>query len=155
MISTNHNGKDVRKTEYSTLFVLLAIPFVIIGPAEVLAQGTNASNVTNASSTGGGAGDQITVVMPAGSVDPNSAKGYDPDPVTVSPGGSIVWDNQDNALHTATSGNAETATPDGKFDSGMVGATTQSQPITMPTEPGEYTYFCTLHPFLVGTVTVQ
>jgi plastocyanin len=155
MISTNHNGKDVRKTEYSTLFVLLAIPFVIIGPAEVLAQGTNASNVTNASSTAGEAGDQITVVMPAGSVDPNSAKGYDPDPVTVSPGGSIVWDNQDNALHTATSGNAETATPDGKFDSGMVGATTQSQPITMPTEPGEYTYFCTLHPFLVGTVTVQ
>ena len=155
MISTNHNGKDVRKTEYSTLFVLLAIPFVIIGPAEVLAQGTNASNVTNANSTAGGAGDQITVVMPAGSVDPNSAKGYDPDPVTVSPGGSIVWDNQDNALHTATSGNAETATPDGKFDSGMVGATTQSQPITMPTEPGEYTYFCTLHPFLVGTVTVQ
>ena len=155
MISTNHNGKDVRKTEYSTLFVLLAIPFVIIGPAEVLAQGTNASNVTNASSTAGGAGDQVTVVMPAGSVDPNSAKGYDPDPVTVSPGGSIVWDNQDNALHTATSGNAETATPDGKFDSGMVGAMTQSQPITMPTEPGEYTYFCTLHPFLVGTVTVQ
>ena len=155
MISTNHNGKDVRKTEYSTLFVLLAIPFVIIGPVEVLAQGTNASNVTNANSTAGGAGDQITVVMPAGSVDPNSAKGYDPDPVTVSPGGSIVWDNQDNALHTATSGNAETATPDGKFDSGMVGATTQSQPITMPTEPGEYTYFCTLHPFLVGTVTVQ
>jgi len=155
MISTNHNGKDVRKTGYSTLFVLLAIPFVIIGPAEVLAQGTNASNVTNAGSTAGGAGDQVTVVMPAGSVDPNSAKGYDPDPVTVSPGGSIVWDNQDNALHTATSGNAETATPDGKFDSGMVGATTQSQPITMPTEPGEYTYFCTLHPFLVGTVTVQ
>ena len=155
MISTNHNGKDVRKTGYSTLFVLLAIPFVIIGPAEVLAQGTNASNVTNASSTDGGAGDQVTVVMPAGSVDPNSAKWYDPDPVTVSPGGSIVWDNQDNALHTATSGNAETATPDGKFDSGMVGATTQSQPITMPTEPGEYTYFCTLHPFLVGTVTVQ
>ena len=32
----------------ASLFVLLAIPFVIIGPAEVLAQGTNASNVTNA-----------------------------------------------------------------------------------------------------------
>ena len=57
-------------------------------------------------------------------------------------GSTIVWDNQDDALHTATSGNAETATPDGKFDTGMVGAMTQSQPVTMPTEPGEYTYFC-------------
>ena len=134
----------------------MAISFVIIGPAEVLAQGTNATNATNASgTTAGGAGGQTTVVMPAGSVDPNSAKGYEPDPVTVSPGSTIVWDNQDNALHTATSGDPTTAVPDGKFDTGMVGAMTQSQPTAMPTEPGEYTYFCTLHPFLVGTVTVQ
>jgi plastocyanin len=156
MISTNHVGKHAIKTGYSILFVVMAISFVTIVPAEVLAQGSNATNATNASGTAaGGAGGQTTVVMPAGSLDPNSAKGYEPDPVTVSPGGSIVWDNQDNALHTATSGNAETATPDGKFDSGMVGAKTQSQPIAMPTEPGEYTYFCTLHPYLVGTVTVQ
>lgn len=70
-------------------------------------------------------------------------------------GGTIVWDNQDNALQTATSGNAETATPDGKFDTGMVDAMMQTQPMTMPTEPGEYIYFCVLHPYLVDTVTVQ
>ena len=83
-----------------------------------------------------------------------SGGGYEPDRVTVSPGGSVIWDNQDNALHTATSGNPETAVTDGKFDSGLIGANQASKPITMPTEPGEYTYFCTLHPFLVGTVTV-
>jgi plastocyanin len=66
-----------------------------------------------------------------------------------------MWDNQDNALHTATSGNPDTATPDGKFDTGIVGPNQQSKPVTMPTEPGDYVYFCTLHPFLVGTVTVQ
>jgi plastocyanin len=59
------------------------------------------------------------------------------------------------ALHTATSGNPDTATPDGKFDTGIVGANQQSKPVTMPTQPGDYIYFCTLHPFLVGTVTVQ
>ena len=127
--------------------------FVILGPGEAIAQGTNATNAT--SPAAGGAGGQTTVVMPVGSLDPNAGVGYEPDPVTVSPGSTIVWDNQDNALHTATSGNAETATPDGKFDTGMVGAMTQSQPITMPAEPGEYTYFCTLHPYLVGSVTVQ
>ncbi|MGH9953116.1 MAG: cupredoxin domain-containing protein, partial [Nitrososphaeraceae archaeon] len=134
MIVTNHYGKSVKKIGYSIIFVVLAISFVMIAPVEALAQGTNATNATNATnttSTAGGAGGQTTVVMPAGSLDPNSAIGYEPDPVTVSPGGSIVWDNQDNALHTATSGNAETATPDGEFDTGMVGAMTQSQPITM------------------------
>jgi len=155
MIVVNHNEKYADKIGYTILFAALAISFVVIGPGEILAQGTNATNATNASSTSGSAGGQTTVVMPAGSLDPNSEKGYEPDPATVSPGSTIVWDNQDNALHTATSGDPTTAVPDGKFDTGMVGAMTQSQPIAMPTEPGEYTYFCTLHPYLVGTVVVQ
>jgi plastocyanin len=152
MIVTNYNGKPVVKMGYSVVFVVLAVSFVVLGPAEAIAQGSNA---TNATSPVGGAGGQTTVVMPAGSLDPNAGVGYDPDPVTVSAGSSIIWDNQDNALHTATSGNPETAVPDGVFDSGMVGATTQSQPIAMPSEPGEYTYFCTLHPYLTGTVVVE
>ncbi len=153
MIVTNHEGKLVSKIGYSVIFVVLAISFVVLGPAEAIAQGTNATNAT--SPAAGGAGGQTTVVMPAGSMDPNAGIGYDPDPVTVSAGSSIIWDNQDNALHTATSGNPETAAPDGLFDSGMVGAKTQSQPIAMPSEPGEYAYFCTLHPYLTGTVVVE
>jgi plastocyanin len=137
----------------SMIFVLLAISFVGIGPSETLAQGTNTTNATgaaNATSAGGGA---TTVVMPLGSSASTSGAGFEPPTVTVSPGGSVVWDNQDNALHTATSG--ESPTPDGKFDSGLIGANQASKPVTMPSEPGEYKYFCTLHPFLVGTVTVQ
>ena len=125
------------------LSVLLAISFVGIGPSETLAQETNATNATGAANaTSAGGGGDTTVVMPLGS----SAS-------TVSPGGSVIWDNQDNALHTATSG--ESPTPDGKFDTGLIGANQPSKPTTMPSEPGEYKYFCTLHPFLVGTVTVQ
>jgi plastocyanin len=137
----------------SMIFVLLAISFVGIGPSETLAQGTNTTNATgaaNATSAGGGA---TTVVMPLGSSASTSGAGFEPPTVTVSPGTSVIWDNQDNALHTATSG--ESPTPDGKFDSGLIGANQASKPVTMPSEPGEYKYFCTLHPFLVGTVTVQ
>jgi plastocyanin len=155
MISTNRYRKAVKKMEYNVIFVILAIFFVIVGPSEALAQGTNETNATNATGTSGAQVGQTTVVMPAGSLDPNSGIGYDPDPVTVSPGAVIVWDNQDNALHTATSGDPATAVPDGLFDTGMVGAMTQSQPVTMPTEPGEYAYFCTLHPYLAGTVIVE
>ena len=136
------------------LFVILAISFAGIGPSETLAQGTNATNTTGAANaTSAAGGGQTTVVMTLGSSASTSGVGYEPPTVAVSPGGSVVWDNQDNALHTATSG--ESPTPDGKFDSGLVGANQASKPVTMPNEPGEYKYFCTLHPFLVGTVTVQ
>jgi plastocyanin len=126
-----------------------------ISPSETLAQETNATNATaaNATGTAGGGGGQTTVVMPLGSSAATSGAGFEPHEVTVSPGATIVWDNQDNALHTATSGKSPNA--DGKFDSGLVGAKQKSKPVTMPTEPGEYPYFCTLHPFLTGTVVVQ
>jgi plastocyanin len=138
----------------SMLSVLLAISFVGIGPSETLAQETNATNATGAANaTSAGGGGDTTVVMPLGSSAATSGAGYEPPTVTVSPGGSVIWDNQDNALHTATSGESPTA--DGKFDTGLIGANQPSKPTTMPSEPGEYKYFCTLHPFLVGTVTVQ
>jgi plastocyanin len=155
MIVTNHEGKPVAMVGCSVMFVVLAISFVVLGPAEAIAQGTNVTNATSPAAGEGGTGGQTTVVMPAGSLDPNAGVGYDPEPVTVSTGSSIIWDNQDNALHTATSGNPETAVPDGVFDTGLLGAMTQSQPIAMPSEPGEYAYFCTLHPYLTGTVVVE
>ena len=134
--------------------VLLTVSFLGISPSETLAQGTNATNATGAANaTSAGGGGETTVVMPLGSSAATSGAGYEPPTVTVSPGSSVIWDNQDNALHTATSG--ESPTPDGKFDSGLIGANQASKPVTMPTEPGDYKYFCTLHPFLVGTITVQ
>jgi plastocyanin len=156
----------------SMISVLLMISFVGLSPSAILAQGTNVTNtsnatqgtnvtnISNATSTanttgtaGGGGG--TTIVMPLGSSSSTGGQGYQPDQITVSPGATVIWDNQDNALHTATSGNPDTATPDGKFDTGLLGANQQSKPVTMPTEPGDYVYFCTLHPFLVGTITVQ
>src|SRR5919107_2658348 len=132
----------------SMIFVLLAVSVVGMSPSEALAQGTNATGASEG-------GSQTTVVMPLGSSAATSGAGYEPPEVTVSPGATVVWDNQDNALHTATSGNPDTATPDGKFDTGIVPPNQPSGPVTMPTQPGDYIYFCTLHPFLVGTVTVQ
>jgi plastocyanin len=137
--------------------ILLAVSFVGLVPSETLAQASNTTAATGAANATGadGGGGETTVVMPLGSSSATGGKGYEPVDITVSPGATVIWDNQDNALHTATSGNPDTATPDGKFDTGLVGANQPSKPVTMPTEPGQITYFCTLHPFLVGTVTVQ
>jgi plastocyanin len=138
----------------SGISVLLTVSIIGMSPSEIRAQGTNVTNATGpANATGTAGGGETTVVMPVGSSAATSGAGYEPATITVSPGAAVVWDNQDNALHTATSG--ESPTPDGKFDSGLIGANQESKPVTMPTEPGEYKYFCTLHPFLAGTVTVQ
>jgi plastocyanin len=153
MVSRQHEIIPIVGT--SVISVFLTISFVGIVPYEIMAQGTNATNTAstaNTTSTAGG-GQTTTVVMPLGSSAATSGAGYEPPEVTVSPGATVIWDNKDNALHTATSG--ESPTPNGKFDSGIVGANQQSKPVTMPTQPGEYKYFCTLHPFLQGTVIVQ
>lgn len=156
MTLTIHNKYSIAIGITSMIFVILAVSFAGISPTETFAQGTSATNTTSGSSaanaTGAGSS-QTTVVMPLGSSAATSGVGYEPPEVTVSPGDAVVWDNQDNALHTATSG--KSPTPDGKFDTGIVGANQQSKSVTMPTEPGEYPYFCTLHPFLTGTVVVQ
>jgi cytochrome c oxidase subunit 2 len=150
-MNLKYNKMNITTASNCMAFILLTISFLGMGPPEILAQGTNTTNATNATTASGG----VTVVMPAGSAAATGGGGYEPDPVTVSPGSNIIWDNQDDALHTATSGDPQTAVLDGIFDTDYVMANQQSDPIPMPTEPGEYTYFCTLHPFLTGTVIVQ
>jgi plastocyanin len=75
---------------------------------------------------------------------------YQPNPVQISVGDTIIWINDDSEPHTATSG--QNARADGRFDSGIM-APTRTFEHTF-TEPGEYPYFCILHPNMVGTVSV-
>lgn len=63
----------------------------------------------------------------------------------------MTWTNDDSQPHTATSG--ENATPDQRFDSGiMTPAATFEYTFT---EAGEYPYFCLLHPNMLGTVSIS
>jgi plastocyanin len=70
----------------------------------------------------------------------------------VKAGETVTWKNDDTGIHTATSG--KDASPDGRFDTSLVSPGQGSKPITMPNEPGQYPYFCTLHPWMEGTITV-
>ena len=94
-----------------------------------------------------------TVSMSKGSQAPDNPEFYAPAEVTVKAGETITWKNDDTAIHTATSG--ENSTPDGKFDTSLVSPGQGSKPTAMPNEPGQYPYFCTLHPWMTGTVTVS
>ena len=62
----------------------------------------------------------------------------------------IVWSNDDSAAHTVTSGSPADG-PDGIFDSSILaGGLTFS--VTLD-EPGEYPYYCIVHPCMLGNIT--
>jgi hypothetical protein len=65
---------------------------------------------------------------------------------------SVLWGNADTAAHTVTSGTSE-AGPDGKFDSGLFGPGKVFK--HQFTEVGTYDYFCLVHPWMTGVVTVK
>ena len=75
---------------------------------------------------------------------------FAPDNVTISANGIVKWTNNGPSTHTVTSGT--TPTPDGKFNSGNLGtgATVCVQFLGI----GTAQYFCSLHPFMTGSVTV-
>jgi plastocyanin len=95
------------------------------------------------------------VVIPIGAQSPSAAKFYDPPSITVAPGSTITWINNDTVIHTATSGEADTGTPDGKFDTGFIPSGKFRKIITLPQADGEIPYYCQLHPFMKGTITIE
>ena len=79
---------------------------------------------------------------------------YIPATVTIDVGGEVTWSNDDTAAHTVTSGTAAEG-PDGNFDSSLFMAGNTFSVKFDDYEPGEYPYFCMVHPWMVGTVVVQ
>ncbi|MCH7648734.1 MAG: hypothetical protein IIA83_09025, partial [Thaumarchaeota archaeon] len=64
---------------------------------------------------------------------------------------TVSWNNVDSAAHTVTSGHPNKH--DGNFDSGIM-MVNQSWEFTF-TDSGEYDYYCSLHPWMKGTVSVN
>ena len=72
--------------------------------------------------------------------------------VTVDVGGVVTWSNDDSAAHTVTAGSAADG-PSGVFDSSLfMAGTTFSHEFEAE---GEFPYFCMVHPWMMGIVTVQ
>ena len=71
--------------------------------------------------------------------------------ITVNPGDSVMWNNVDTAFHTVTS-ITSSGELDGIFDSGFftVGESYNQK----FNDLGDFDYFCSLHPWMIGTVHV-
>ncbi len=83
---------------------------------------------------------------------------YNPNPIEVNVGQTVLWTNDDFSFHTVTSGEVGDTDAARIFDSGLAGPTALSS--TGKTYEytfelaGEYPYYCILHPGMVGKVIV-
>jgi plastocyanin len=98
---------------------------------------------------------QERVSIAPGSSNPSASQFYVPPEITISSGTTVIWTNDDATIHTVTEGSPQGggagATP--AFDSSII-APTAIWENTFDTV-GEFNYYCSLHPFMTGKVTVS
>ncbi|HEY7506974.1 MAG TPA: plastocyanin/azurin family copper-binding protein [Nitrososphaera sp.] len=95
------------------------------------------------------------VTMPVGASVPTNNEYFVPDVVETTVGSMVTWTNEDSVPHTATSGVVEdnAPKPDGAFDSSFL-MEGQSYSFVFDTA-GVYDYYCSVHPFMTGKITVN
>jgi len=77
---------------------------------------------------------------------------WSPADITINAGDTVHWMNVDTAAHTVTGGNPADG-PSGVFDSSLVMADATYE--FEFDDAGSYDYFCMVHPWMVGSVTVN
>jgi len=120
-----------------SFFVVLTL---VVG---IMAFAPSAFADTKVSMTKGAAGGQACVAA-------NNC--FDPANVQVTPGTEVEWTNDDTASHTVTSGSPNDNVTGTVFDSSLVKAGGDFK-FTF-TDAGTYNYFCQVHPWMTGMVTV-
>ncbi|WP_406657231.1 cupredoxin family copper-binding protein [Methanolobus sp. ZRKC2] len=111
---------------------------MVLVAAAVLASGCTDYGTTDSSNDNGGQVQTNEVAIEDSEFLPQS--------IRVSAGESVTWINDGSETHTVTADN-------GAFDSGHL---EQGEVYTQVfEEPGTYNYRCTIHPEVVGTVTVE
>ena len=97
---------------------------------------------------------ETIVSIPVGAAIPGCEKTdecFVPSSIIAVQGSTITWTNDDTAAHTVTSGKDVVA--DGKFDSSLL---TVGGTFSFKFESnGEYPYYCAVHPWMTGKVTVE
>jgi plastocyanin len=108
----------------------------IMAEGEAAARKVAATTSTDAQTQGAGGG-RITI----------SNFAFGPKVLTVSAGSDVTWSNQDDTAHRIQSANNAFA-PSKVLD-------TKAAYTVKFSKPGEYPYFCSIHPTMTGKVVVR
>ena len=97
----------------------------------------------------------VTLIMLDGAATQGNPD-YDPKELTVKQGQTILADNVDIAPHTVTNGVGPSDETSGKiFDTGIIMAEEAVIMETSGIDLGTYDYYCTVHPYMVGKLTIE
>ncbi|MBV9582659.1 MAG: cupredoxin domain-containing protein [Chloroflexi bacterium] len=152
---TNENSNDLSVVNLSDQSVTATVP-VGDAPRKIVVQPGPATNVAAMGSMPmsmptPAAGQSQPAAAPASASAVNATDisiasfAFGPKSLTVKPGQSVTFTNNDSVAHTTTSS---------AWDSGQI-APGASYTLTAPSTPGTYTYHCSIHPFMTGTLIVE
>jgi len=81
---------------------------------------------------------------------------FDPDKLSVKKGNTILVDNKDLMPHTVTNGAGASDATSGKlFDTSIINGGDFKVIETSNVEAGSHPFYCTVHPYMTGTLTVE
>jgi plastocyanin len=81
---------------------------------------------------------------------------YDPDKLTIKKGNTILVENKDLMPHTVTNGKGASDATSGKlFDTSIINGGDFKVVETTNVDAGEHPFYCTVHPYMTGTLIVQ
>jgi plastocyanin len=120
----------------------------------VTAASAEGSAAAPAAGEGAEAAGAILTILEGSSVQGNPA--YDPDPLTVTAGDAVEVSNQDTVPHTATSGSGPEDPESGsQFDTSIIDAGATAQIDTANLAAGDYKFYCSVHPYMLGNLKVS
>jgi plastocyanin len=122
-------------------------------------QTAGGGNQTQGETTTGGGGGAAAGGSTINILEGSSIQGspdYDPDELTVSAGSEVTVVNQDTVLHTATSGTGPQDPESAQlFDTSLINAGESATLSLAQVTPGQYDYYCIVHPYMTGKIVVQ
>src|SRR5918999_806984 len=112
------------------------------------------SNQTTAGGGGATAGGSTINILEGSSI--QGSPDYDPDELTASAGSEVTVVNQDTLPHTATSGTGPQDPESAQlFDTSLINGGESATLSLAQVTPGQYDYYCMVHPYMTGKLNVQ
>ena len=125
--------------------ILVATALSVTTLAAAACSGNSTTSASTTTSSGSGSGSNVTssIVLNASIL---TSTAFSPNPVVVRVGDSVTWVNNDTTAHTSVANN-------GSWSSGNINPGASFRQTFSAS--GTFAYHCTIHPGMVGTVTVQ
>lgn len=161
----------MQKNVFLTVVLVIALIFVLLTLIDKRISAfteLNSTAINDGGLTGLGKGTatqastNASISIVPGSSSPDNGKFFVPSSLNVSMGTTVSWTNRDltsyksievEQLHTVTSGSLEDGNIGKEFDSGFLNAGKSFSHTFDST--GTFNYFCTIHPFMNGKITVN